>query len=67
MTLEALGAIALVLLFLMCFRNRQNYTIALLAVFLGVVIAGTHGPVHDGVNTAIHGIQKGANALVKTL
>ena len=57
MTLGAVGAILFALLVYTCFRDRRGMFIAFVAVLLGVIIAGSDGPLASIAHTIIDAIR----------
>lgn len=63
MSLGVLGAILLVVLVWLCWRDRRGMAISVVAVVLGVIIAGSGGP----LSIAAHGLVDGARTGLTSL
>jgi hypothetical protein len=67
MTLGVIGVALLVLVAYMCWRGGGSWGLALAAVLLGVVIAGSNGPLGTFAHTALAGLSTAGTALVQMI
>ena len=67
MTLGTLGAALIVVLLWMCWRDRRGMAIAFAAILLGVIIAGSHGPLGIASQTVIGAIRTAGSALISAV
>lgn len=63
MSIGIFAALLAIALFFMIRFGLSSFAIAIVALLLGVVIAGSGGPVSQGAHTAVNGIRTSIEAL----
>ena len=67
MTVAMFGTVLLILLIIMCWRSRGAIFPVLVALILGVTIAGQPGPLANTSVTVVNGLRSGLTTLSASL